>query len=61
VIVACEDGERSAEVAEQLRGQGYEAASIEGGLGAWSSEKLPLQPAEDQEYEGPRRPGPLGA
>ena len=29
-------------------------------MDAWSGEKLPLQPAEDYEYEGPRHPGPLG-
>jgi rhodanese-related sulfurtransferase len=60
VIVVCADGERSAEVAEELRDKGYDAAHVEGGMDAWSSEKLPLQPAEDYEYEGPRRPGPLG-
>jgi len=61
VIVVCADGKRSAEVAERLRGQGYEVASVEGGMAAWSSDKLPLQPTEDEEFEGPRRPGPLGA
>jgi len=60
VIVVCKDGERSAKVAEALREKGYEAAHVGGGMDAWSSEKLPLQPAEDYEYEGPRRPGPLG-
>ena len=60
VIVVCADGKRSAEVAERLRDEGYEAASIDGGMGSWTSDKLPTQPAEDQEFEGPRRPGPLG-
>ena len=61
VIVVCDSGKRSAEAAGQLRERGYEAASIEGGMSAWSSDKLPLQPAEDEEFHGPRRPGPLGA
>jgi rhodanese-related sulfurtransferase len=61
VIVVCADGDRSSDVAERLREDGYEAASIKGGMGAWSKEDLPAQPPEsDQEYEGPRRPGPLG-
>jgi len=60
VSVVCLDGERSGDVAAELRSRGYEAASMEGGMDAWSSDKLPLQPAGDHEYEGPRRPGPLG-
>ena len=61
VIVVCADGDRSSEVAESLRERGYEAASIKGGMRAWQKEDLPAQPPEsDQEYEGPRRPGPLG-
>jgi rhodanese-related sulfurtransferase len=61
VIVVCADGDRSSDVAESLREQGYEAASIKGGMRAWEKEDLPSQPPEsDQEYEGPRRPGPLG-
>ena len=60
VIVVCADGKRSAEVAEKLRDDGYNAASIKGGMSSWESDKLPTQPAVDQEYEGPRRPGPLG-
>jgi len=61
VIVVCQDGERSAQVAETLRERGFNAASIEGGMDAWSGDSLPLQPGEDEEFEGPRRPGPLGA
>jgi rhodanese-related sulfurtransferase len=60
VIVVCDDGKRSAEAAERLRERGYEAASVEGGMHAWSGDSLPLQPAEDEEFHGPRRPGPLG-
>ena len=47
VIVVCEDGERSAKVAEQLRESGRDAVALEGGMAAWSSNDLPLQPTED--------------
>jgi rhodanese-related sulfurtransferase len=60
VIVVCDEGKRSAEAAERLRERGYEAASVDGGMRAWSGDSLPLQPAEDEEFHGPRRPGPLG-
>jgi rhodanese-related sulfurtransferase len=53
VLVVCEDGERSAEVAESLRSDGIEATSIDGGFGAWTSEGLPTAPGRDEEYEGP--------
>ena len=61
VVVVCDTGERSAEVAARLRDQGYRAANVKGGMKGWSGDKLPLQPAEDEEFHGPRRPGPLGA
>ena len=60
VIVVCADGKQSAEVAERLRDDGWNAAALEGGMSSWESDSLPTQPAEDQEFEGPRRPGPLG-
>jgi rhodanese-related sulfurtransferase len=47
VIVVCGEGERSAEVAEQLRERDVDAVSIEGGMLAWEDERLPLQPSED--------------
>jgi rhodanese-related sulfurtransferase len=47
VIVVCEDGERSAEVAEQLREAGRDAVSMEGGMAAWADNDLPMQPSED--------------
>jgi rhodanese-related sulfurtransferase len=61
VIVVCASGSQSARAAEQLRERGYEAASMKGGMKAWQGDSLPLQPAEDEEFHGPRRPGPLGA
>jgi len=53
VVVVCSDGERSAAVAEKLREDGFEAASIDGGMRAWTSAKMPLQPRESEEFEGP--------
>jgi rhodanese-related sulfurtransferase len=36
VVTVCGRGRSSAVAAEQLRRQGYEAFSLEGGMGAWS-------------------------
>ena len=52
VIVVCRRGDRSAEVAEQLRDGGREAVSIDGGIEAWEDDKLPLQPSEDPALPG---------
>jgi rhodanese-related sulfurtransferase len=60
VVVVCADGKRSAEVAADLRERGFQAAVVKGGMKSWSSDSLPTQPREDEEFEGPRRPGPLG-
>jgi rhodanese-related sulfurtransferase len=49
VIVACEDGQRSARIAEQISERGRKAASIEGGMEAWRSEDMPMQPSYDPE------------
>ena len=49
VIVACEDGEESARVADQIREQGREAVSLEGGMEAWRSDDQPMQPSRDPE------------
>src|SRR4051794_38944094 len=35
VIVVCASGSESARAAEELRGRGYEAASVKGGMKAW--------------------------
>jgi rhodanese-related sulfurtransferase len=53
IVVVCADGERSAELAARLREEGREAASIDGGIDAWMSEGLPLQPRSHQEFKGP--------
>jgi rhodanese-related sulfurtransferase len=49
VVVVCEDGERSARVADQLRGSGSgrDAVAMEGGMAAWAAAGLPMQPTED--------------
>jgi len=60
VIVVCGDGDRSGDVASDLRERGFEAAVVEGGMKAWTGDGLPTQPREDEEFEGPKRPGPLG-
>jgi rhodanese-related sulfurtransferase len=61
VIVVCADGKRSAEAASDLRDRGFEAAAVKGGMKAWTGDGLPTQPREDEEFEGPKRPGPLGS
>jgi rhodanese-related sulfurtransferase len=58
VIVVCADGERSAEVAADLRECGMQAAVLEGGMKAWAGDGLPIQPREAEEFEGPKRTSP---
>jgi rhodanese-related sulfurtransferase len=47
LLIVCEDGSRSAEAAEKLSGDEWEACSLEGGMSAWRDGKLPAQPSED--------------
>jgi len=61
VVVVCEDGERSAKVAADLRDRGYQAAALKGGMKAWAGDKHPTIPRDTEEFHGPRRPGPLGS
>jgi rhodanese-related sulfurtransferase len=58
VIVVCADGERSAEVAADLRERGLQAAAVKGGMKAWAGDGLPIQPREAEEFEGPKRTAP---
>jgi rhodanese-related sulfurtransferase len=51
VIVVCEDGGRSARLADEISGRGREAVSIEGGMEAWRSEDMPMQPSYDPEED----------
>jgi rhodanese-related sulfurtransferase len=60
VIVVCADGARSGEVGAKLRDDGFDAASLEGGMKSWRSAGSPVQPREKESFHGPRRPGPLG-
>jgi rhodanese-related sulfurtransferase len=53
ILVVCEDGERSAEIAEKLREGDRQASSIDGGFSAWTGDHLPTAPNPDEEYEGP--------
>ena len=60
VVVVCGDGERSAEVAADLRERGFQAAAIKKGMSGWTGDKLPTIPRDAEEFYGPRRPGPIG-
>ena len=53
VIVICEDGKKSAEVAEKLRSDDREAVAMEGGMEQWRSDDLPMQPSEDPDEDSP--------
>ena len=60
ILVVCEDGKRSGEVASELRDQDVDAASLEGGMSAWESDRMPTQPTTDPEQgerEPPKLPG----
>jgi rhodanese-related sulfurtransferase len=53
VIVVCEEGEQSAEVAEKLRSDGCDAVALEGGMNQWRSDDLPMQPSRDPDDDSP--------
>ena len=55
LLIVCEDGKRSAEIAEELRGDDQRVTSLEGGFSAWTDEHLPTAPNPDEEYEGPKQ------
>ncbi len=59
LVVVCESGERSAEVAEKLREERESVTSIEGGMEAWVGTGHPVQPDARTEFEGPtlKQPG----
>jgi thiosulfate sulfurtransferase len=59
IIVVCEDGEQSAELATALAEQGQSAASLDGGIGSWESDYF-TQPSADiaeTKVEAPKLPG----
>lgn len=53
IVLVCESGERSAELAATLRDEGRNVVSIDGGLESWKSAGLPVQPNTDVEFPGP--------
>jgi len=53
VIVICQDGQQSAEVAEKLRSDDREAVAMEGGMDQWRSDDFPMQPSHDPDEESP--------
>jgi rhodanese-related sulfurtransferase len=59
LLVMSADGDGADEVAEKLRSEGHEAAVIAGGWKAWEGDDQPIQPGQDEEYEGPelKQPG----
>lgn len=63
IMLVCEDGSRSAELAERLRAEGEEVSSLDGGFKAWTGKGLPTAPGLDEEYEGPKLsiPGALSS
>ena len=54
VMILCEDGKRSAELAEDLRGGEHQVTTLDGGFKAWLGDHLPTAPTPDEEYEGPK-------
>ena len=58
LLVICSDGERSAEVAGELRERGFQAASIKGGMKGWTGDSLPFLPRETEEFKGPSKTSP---
>ena len=47
VLVTCQVGQRSAIATDFLRGRGYDAHNLEGGVAVWTAEGLPLVDVED--------------
>ena len=53
LIIACEDGKRSAELADELSESDREAVALEGGMEAWRSADCPMQPSTDPDEDVP--------
>jgi rhodanese-related sulfurtransferase len=47
LLIVCDDGNRSGEVAEELSGGERDAVSLEGGMSAWLGDGQPSQPTGD--------------
>jgi 3-mercaptopyruvate sulfurtransferase SseA len=59
VVTVCRAGTRSADAAEYLRGQGFDAQSLDGGMLAWKWAGLPItgriaQPKPKPELSSPK-------
>jgi rhodanese-related sulfurtransferase len=53
VVIVCEDGEASAELASGLDGSDREIATLKGGMSAWRSDDQPMQPSYDPDDDVP--------
>jgi rhodanese-related sulfurtransferase len=53
VVVVCQDGKQSEQVADDLRERGFQAATIKRGMKGWTQSKLPTLPREAEEFKGP--------
>ena len=51
VVVCCRSGIISDEIAERLRGEGYQAANLSGGYVRWLGQKIALQSSADRAAE----------
>jgi rhodanese-related sulfurtransferase len=47
ILVVCPTGERSAEVAEKIGGEGRDAVALDGGVKQWKKDSLMTQPSPD--------------
>jgi rhodanese-related sulfurtransferase len=54
VLIVCEDGERSRELASQL-GEGRDVAYLDGGMKEWHKKHAIEPPPAETEYEGPKK------
>ena len=59
LLLVCEAGERSADLAEKWQDEGRRVAYVQGGMEAWASSGMPTQPRDEAEFDGPdlRPPG----
>ena len=58
VVVVCDDGGRSAEVAADLRERGYQAAAVKQGMKGWLGDSMPTIPRDTEEFHGPPSSAP---
>lgn len=51
LIICCARGEKSEETARLLQSEGYDAQSLEGGLGAWLLDKMSMTDENEKAFE----------